>query len=77
MTSSSAPAPAPSGAPQSIAQQLVLPATALLGTCCTFPGHWAVLAAGLVCSAAVAVGVALTARMVGRKRTASATALAG
>jgi low temperature requirement protein LtrA len=60
-----------------IAQQLVLPATALLVICCTFLGHWAVLAAGLVCSAAVAVGVALTARMVGRERTASATALAG
>ncbi|MHC3474339.1 low temperature requirement protein A, partial [Streptomyces sp. 7R007] len=51
-----------------IAQQLVLPATALLVICCTFLGHWAVFAAGLVSALAVATGVALTARMVARER---------
>ncbi|MGV9994299.1 low temperature requirement protein A [Streptomyces sp. NPDC003374] len=45
-----------------IAQQLVLPCTALLVICCTFLGGWAVLAAGLVSAFAVAAGVALTAR---------------
>ncbi|MFI6358965.1 low temperature requirement protein A [Streptomyces sp. NPDC050743] len=60
-----------------IAQQLVLPVAALLVICCTFLGDWAVFAAGLMCSAAVAVGVILTARMVGRGRAASATAPAG
>ncbi|MER6068861.1 low temperature requirement protein A [Streptomyces sp. NPDC001817] len=60
-----------------IAQQLVLPVTALLVICCTFLGDWAVLAAGLVCSAAIAAGVALTARMVRRERAAGATAAAG
>ncbi|MGW3202977.1 low temperature requirement protein A [Streptomyces sp. NPDC001135] len=57
-----------------IAQQLVLPVTALLVICCTFLGDWAVLAAGLVTSAAVATGATLTARMVSRERAASATA---
>ncbi|AOR33779.1 hypothetical protein BFF78_24390 [Streptomyces fodineus] len=57
-----------------IAQQLVLPVTALLVICCTFLGDWAVLAAGFVSSAAVATGVTLTARMAGRERAASATA---
>ncbi|WP_330339455.1 low temperature requirement protein A [Streptomyces sp. NBC_00557] len=60
-----------------IAQQLVLPVTALLVICCTFLGDRAVLAAGLVCAAAVATGVTLTARMARRRRTASATAPAG
>jgi low temperature requirement protein LtrA len=60
-----------------IAQQLVLPVTALLVICCTFLGGWAVLAAGLVCAAAVATGVTLTARTAGRERTAGATAPAG
>jgi low temperature requirement protein LtrA len=60
-----------------IAQQLVLPVTALLVICCTFLGDWAVLAAGLVCAAAVTTGVTLTARMAGRERTAGATAQAG
>ncbi|WP_310726517.1 low temperature requirement protein A [Streptomyces sp. N2A] len=44
------------------AQQLVLPVSAVLVLVCTFAGRWAVLAAGLVASAAVAVGVTLTAR---------------
>ncbi|OIJ67603.1 low temperature requirement protein A [Streptomyces mangrovisoli] len=45
-----------------IAQQAVLPVTALLVICCTFLRDWAVLAAGLVCALAVAVGTTLTAR---------------
>ncbi|MEV0976800.1 low temperature requirement protein A [Streptomyces sp. NPDC049915] len=45
-----------------IAQQLVLPVTALLVISCTFLGEWAVLVAGLVLGLAVAVGVTLTAR---------------
>ncbi|MFD4575649.1 low temperature requirement protein A [Streptomyces sp. NPDC058417] len=49
-----------------IAQQAVLPATALLVICCTFLGHWAVLVAGVVCALAVAVGTVLTARTAGR-----------
>lgn len=44
-----------------IAQQSVLPATALLVVVCTFLGHWAVLTAGLVAALAVATGVTLTA----------------
>ncbi|MBL1082034.1 low temperature requirement protein A [Streptomyces actinomycinicus] len=60
-----------------IAQQLVLPGTALLVICCTFLGDWAVLAAGLVSSASVAIGVTLTARTRGRQREADATAAAG
>ncbi|MCC5478800.1 low temperature requirement protein A [Streptomyces barringtoniae] len=60
-----------------VAQQLVLPAAALLVICCTFLGDWAAFGAGLVCSAAVAAGVTLTARMVSRERAASATAPAG
>ncbi|MFI2204387.1 low temperature requirement protein A [Streptomyces sp. NPDC020192] len=59
-----------------IAQQLVLPVTALLVICCSFLGEWAVLAAGLVSAGAVATGTTLTTRMVGRERTASATATA-
>ncbi|KMS70591.1 membrane protein [Streptomyces viridochromogenes] len=49
-----------------IAQQLVLPTTALLVICCTFLGDWAVLAAGLVSAGAVATGETLTARRAGR-----------
>ncbi|KUH38964.1 MULTISPECIES: low temperature requirement protein A [Streptomyces] len=45
-----------------IAQQLVLPTAALGVLLCTFAGDWAVLAAGLVATAAVATGVTLTAR---------------
>ncbi|WP_225822384.1 low temperature requirement protein A [Streptomyces naphthomycinicus] len=60
-----------------LAQQLVLPVTALLVICCTFLGEWAVLAAGLVSSAAVAIGVFLTARMTRREHAASASASAG
>ncbi|TXS40900.1 low temperature requirement protein A [Streptomyces sp. uw30] len=51
-----------------IAQQLVLPTTALLVICCTFLGEWAVLAAGLVSALAVATGETLTARMAARGR---------
>ncbi|MFE3161532.1 low temperature requirement protein A [Streptomyces sp. NPDC059224] len=57
-----------------IAQQLVLPVAALLVICCTFLGHWAVPAAGLVCALAVATGTTLTARMAGRERSAKAAA---
>lgn len=45
-----------------VAQQLVLPLSAAGVLACTFAGHLAVLLAGLVASAAVAAGVALTAR---------------
>ncbi|MGW0410648.1 low temperature requirement protein A [Streptomyces collinus] len=51
-----------------IAQQLVLPGTALLVVGCTFLGSWAVLAAGLVTAAAVVAGVTLTARGASRRR---------
>jgi low temperature requirement protein LtrA len=44
------------------AQQLVLPVTALLVICCTFLGHRAVLAAGVLTALAVAAGVTLTTR---------------
>ncbi|MFD3421314.1 low temperature requirement protein A [Streptomyces decoyicus] len=44
------------------AQQLVLPVSSLAVLACTFAGHWAVLAAGLVASATVAAGVVLTTR---------------
>ncbi|MFF2846749.1 low temperature requirement protein A [Streptomyces sp. NPDC058001] len=46
-----------------IAQQLVLPMATLAVLACTFAGRWAVLAAGLVLTATIAVGVTLTARM--------------
>jgi low temperature requirement protein LtrA len=49
-----------------IAQQLVLPTTALLVICCTFLGDWAVLAASLVSAGAVATGETPTARRAGR-----------
>jgi low temperature requirement protein LtrA len=45
-----------------IAQQLVLPTTALLVILCTFLGSWAVLATGIVAALSVVVGLALTAR---------------
>ncbi|RMB84511.1 hypothetical protein CTZ28_17420 [Streptomyces shenzhenensis] len=45
-----------------IAQQLVLPVSALLVICCTFLGHWSVLSAGIVAALTVVVGVVLTAR---------------
>ncbi|MFF3148330.1 low temperature requirement protein A, partial [Streptomyces sp. NPDC057927] len=48
-------------------EQLVLPTTALLVILCTFLRSWAVLAAGVVAALSVAVGVALTARMVTTK----------
>jgi low temperature requirement protein LtrA len=54
-----------------IAQQLVLPTASLLVILCTFLSSWAVLASGLVCALAVAVGVTLTARMAARERGAS------
>jgi low temperature requirement protein LtrA len=49
-----------------LAQQSVLPVTALSVICCTFLGEWAVLAAGLVTALAVATGSTLTARMIAR-----------
>ncbi|WP_228984289.1 low temperature requirement protein A [Streptomyces sp. DH12] len=45
-----------------IARQLVLPTAALAVLLCTFAGEWAVLAAGLVATAAIVTGVALNAR---------------
>ncbi|MDX3576044.1 low temperature requirement protein A [Streptomyces sp. FL07-04A] len=50
-----------------LAQQSVLPVTALLVICCTFLGEWAVLAAGLVAALAVATGTTLTARTPARE----------
>lgn len=50
-----------------LAQQLVLPVTALLVVGCTFLGEGAVLAAGLVCALAVATGTTLTARAEARE----------
>ncbi|MEU2155602.1 low temperature requirement protein A [Streptomyces sp. NPDC019396] len=44
------------------AQQLLLPVSVPLVLACTFAGHWAVLATGLVASATVAVGVTLASR---------------
>ncbi|MFD5397543.1 low temperature requirement protein A [Streptomyces sp. NPDC127097] len=44
------------------AQHLVLPVSALLVLACTFAGHGAVLATGLVASATVAVGATLASR---------------
>jgi low temperature requirement protein LtrA len=59
-----------------IAQQLVLPVTALLVICCTILGHWAVLAAGLVSGLAVATGTTLTARVIARGSAAKGSAAA-
>jgi low temperature requirement protein LtrA len=56
-----------------IAQQAVLPVTALALICCTFLGEWAVLAAGLVSALAVVTGTTLTARMAARESEAKAT----
>ncbi|WP_392966414.1 low temperature requirement protein A [Streptomyces sp. LN245] len=50
-----------------IAQQIVLPTTALLVILCTFLGDWAVLAAGIVSALTVAVGVLMTTRVVTRE----------
>ncbi|ULR51288.1 low temperature requirement protein A [Streptomyces deccanensis] len=44
------------------AQQTVLPLAALAVVACTFLGHWAVPAAGVVTAVTVAIGVAFTAR---------------
>ncbi|MER6996900.1 low temperature requirement protein A [Streptomyces sp. NPDC000410] len=49
-----------------VAQQLTLPVSALAVLACTFAGEWAVLAAGLVAAATVAVGETLAHR--GRPR---------
>ncbi|MFH8660849.1 low temperature requirement protein A [Streptomyces afghaniensis] len=49
-----------------IAQQLVLPTTALLVIWCTFLDDWAVLAAGLVCALSVVAGETLALRRTGR-----------
>ncbi|MEW1774634.1 low temperature requirement protein A [Streptomyces sp. NPDC086777] len=59
-----------------LAQQLVLPVTALLVVCCTFLGDWAVPAAGVVSALAVATGTALTARTARRERPEQAPAAA-
>ncbi|MFJ9706252.1 low temperature requirement protein A [Streptomyces sp. NPDC101234] len=59
-----------------IAQQLVLPVTALLVICCTFLGDWAVPAAGAVSVLAVVTGTTLTARTVGREHPANAATAA-
>jgi low temperature requirement protein LtrA len=45
-----------------VAQQLTLPVSALLVAACTFAGPHAVLWAGLVCAATVALGIALQSR---------------
>jgi low temperature requirement protein LtrA len=47
------------------AQQAVLPLAALAVVLCTFLGHWAVLAAGVVAAGTVAIGVVFTARRAG------------
>ncbi|MGW0705959.1 low temperature requirement protein A [Streptomyces sp. NPDC002643] len=54
-----------------MAQQAVLPVAALATVLCTFLGHWAVLAAGVVAATTVAVGVILTARRSGKEQTAA------
>ncbi|MGV9878935.1 low temperature requirement protein A [Streptomyces sp. NPDC003006] len=46
-----------------LAQQMVLPVSALATLASTFAGRWAVLVAGLVATATVVTGVTLTARM--------------
>ncbi|WP_437059118.1 low temperature requirement protein A [Streptomyces sp. enrichment culture] len=55
-----------------IAQQTVLPVTALLVICCSFLGDWAVLAAGVATALAVVTGETLTARGAARGRGARA-----
>ncbi|MFD9565862.1 low temperature requirement protein A [Streptomyces sp. NPDC059994] len=49
---------------RTLAQQLILPASAVATLACTFAGHGAIPAAGLVAAATVAVGVALSGRSV-------------
>lgn len=49
---------------RTLAQQLILPVSAVATLACTFAGHGAVLAAGLVAAATVAVGVTLSGRRV-------------
>ncbi|MPY49150.1 low temperature requirement protein A [Streptomyces acidicola] len=56
-----------------IAQQAVLPTTALTVIACTFLGDWAVFATGIVTALAVAAGV-FTARMAAREGGATASA---
>jgi low temperature requirement protein LtrA len=50
-----------------IAQQLVLPGSALAILACTFAGHWAVFAAGVTAALTVAIGTTLTARLTARR----------
>ncbi|MFE9043203.1 low temperature requirement protein A [Streptomyces sp. NPDC007818] len=57
-----------------IAQQAVLPVSALAILMCSFAGRWAVFAAGLVAAATVAVGVTLTARNPATRNPAAGTA---
>ncbi|MFE3644726.1 low temperature requirement protein A [Streptomyces sp. NPDC059169] len=45
-----------------VLQQMILPVSALVILACTFAGEWAVLAAGMVAAATVAVGETLAAR---------------
>lgn len=59
-----------------IAQQLVLPTTALLVIACTFFGDWAVLAAGIVSALAVATGTTPTARTEARESRATVASTA-
>ncbi|KAB1147103.1 low temperature requirement protein A [Streptomyces luteolifulvus] len=54
-----------------IAEQLILPTTALLVILCTFLGDWAVLAAGVVSALSVATGVTLTSRTAFREHKAT------
>lgn len=49
---------------RTLVQQLILPVSAVAILVCTFAGHGAVLAAGLVAAATVAVGVTLSGRSV-------------
>ncbi|UQT58002.1 low temperature requirement protein A [Streptomyces durmitorensis] len=53
-----------------LAQQLVLPVSALATLASTFAGSWAVLVAGIVATATVTTGVTLTSRMARRERAA-------
>jgi hypothetical protein len=56
-----------------LAQRRVLPVAAVLVLCCTFPGDWAVLAAGIVTAPAAATGTTPTAPMISRESAAPAT----
>ncbi|MFF4743771.1 low temperature requirement protein A [Streptomyces sp. NPDC001268] len=53
---------------ETLAQQLVLPVAVPAVLLCTFAGHWAVLATGLVAALTVALGVALASRAPGARR---------